>query len=261
MTLDTSKPLGSEAPSSIDDYMRADKAAWQARLNVDHVFSLTGSLIDEVAAGGGKHRQVTMAELAADPTPVADDGVVYTKDVAAATELFFIGHGGTAVQLTAAGLLAVTKLNVDPVIDGVSLDWNGSDLLEVQVDDDTIELDPTNALQFKQPTVTADATSAFIPSISFGRYQGNGIAGVRTIDTGVSAALILIHREYTGGTSYPPVFVTEQGYTVSGPGVDKTTLAYLSGANGNLLTLATTDALLNAAATWYDWIAIGGKYA
>ena len=52
----------------------------------------------------GEHTQVTLPELGADPTAVANTGFVYTKDDAGDTELFYRDDSGNIVQLSADGL-------------------------------------------------------------------------------------------------------------------------------------------------------------
>ena len=51
----------------------------------------------------GEHTQVTLPELGADPTVVANTGFVYTKDDAADTELFYRDDSGNIVQITKDG--------------------------------------------------------------------------------------------------------------------------------------------------------------
>ncbi len=51
----------------------------------------------------GEHTQVTLPELASDPTAVANTGFVYTKDDAADTELFYRDDSGNVVQITQDG--------------------------------------------------------------------------------------------------------------------------------------------------------------
>ena len=51
----------------------------------------------------GKHTQVTLPELGADPTAVANTGFLYTKDDAADTELFYRDDSGNVVQITEDG--------------------------------------------------------------------------------------------------------------------------------------------------------------
>ena len=71
------------------------KRAIAERLVVDH--SWAGDALD------GVHKQLTMPEQAADPTPVAATGFVYTKDVDGGTELFYQDAAGNVIPLTSAG--------------------------------------------------------------------------------------------------------------------------------------------------------------
>jgi hypothetical protein len=51
----------------------------------------------------GKHKKVTLPELAADPSAVANTGFVYTKDDSADTELYYRDDSGNVVQITRDG--------------------------------------------------------------------------------------------------------------------------------------------------------------
>ncbi len=51
----------------------------------------------------GEHTQVTLPELGADPSAVANTGFLYTKDDAADTELFYRDDSGNIVQITQDG--------------------------------------------------------------------------------------------------------------------------------------------------------------
>jgi len=56
-TYDTNTPLGSDDPAEADDRMREIKSALQERLNVEHVFDLTGTEVS--GANTGKHTDIT----------------------------------------------------------------------------------------------------------------------------------------------------------------------------------------------------------
>jgi len=56
-TYDVATPVGTDAPSVIDDRIREVKAALQERLNVEHVFDLTGTEVSH--ANSGKHTDIT----------------------------------------------------------------------------------------------------------------------------------------------------------------------------------------------------------
>ena len=88
------QPLGSDDARFGDDHIRYVKVDIGERMVVDHSWAGT--------ADDGKHKQVTMPE-GANPAQIANTGILYTKDVAGKTELFYIDDTGAAIQLTTAG--------------------------------------------------------------------------------------------------------------------------------------------------------------
>jgi len=66
------------------------------RAEVDHDWDDT--------TDAGKHTQITFVDpLGADPADVADEGMLYTKDVSTKAELFWKDEDGNVLQLSAAG--------------------------------------------------------------------------------------------------------------------------------------------------------------
>ncbi len=100
-SIDISAPTGQDDPSEADDNMRRIQAGYQQRLDVDHVFALSGTTVD--AADTGEHKKVTFNTNISNPTPVAGKGHLYMK----MGELFYQDATNTAKQLTDSG-----KLNV-----------------------------------------------------------------------------------------------------------------------------------------------------
>lgn len=99
---DTATPLGTDAPSTLDDQDRLTKEAVQERMNVDHYWPLTGTQVSDVDVG--EHRKATFHEpLGADPTTATNKGHVYMKDIAGVVELFWKDESGNVLQLTTAG--------------------------------------------------------------------------------------------------------------------------------------------------------------
>ena len=76
--------------------IRAFKLDTRERITVDHSFAGT--------ADDGAHKKVTLLKQSVDPTTVANTGYLYTKDVAAITELFWRDSAGTVLQLTTNGI-------------------------------------------------------------------------------------------------------------------------------------------------------------
>jgi len=60
--MDIATPAGSDDPAEADDRMREIKAAVQERLNVEHVFDLTGTEVSH--ADTGKHTDITCDSIA-----------------------------------------------------------------------------------------------------------------------------------------------------------------------------------------------------
>lgn len=60
-TYDIATPVGTDAPSVLDDRDRETKAAVQERLNIEHVFDLTGTQVS--AANTGKHTDITCSSV------------------------------------------------------------------------------------------------------------------------------------------------------------------------------------------------------
>jgi len=100
-TLDCATPVGTDAPSTIDDKIRETRYGFQERLNVDHYFALSGTQVSDAAAG--QHRQVEFYGPISTPTNAADKGFLFTKDASAKAELTWLDEDGNEIQLTSAG--------------------------------------------------------------------------------------------------------------------------------------------------------------
>lgn len=100
-TYDTDWPLGSDAPSVLDDSDRLIKDAVQERMNVDHYWPLTGSEVSDSATG--QHRQIEFYGPIATPTSAANKSWLYSKDVTAKAELHWLDEDDNEIQLTSAG--------------------------------------------------------------------------------------------------------------------------------------------------------------
>lgn len=107
-TWDESKPAGSRAVSLGDDDIREFKRAIRERLAEDHRFyaSETG----ETIVGG--HDKVTLGEVAADPTQVANAIILYSKLTGSYAELYSRHENEALQQLTRNGQLWIAALDV-----------------------------------------------------------------------------------------------------------------------------------------------------
>ncbi len=92
------QPADTENVSLGASRIRAHKLAVRERLIIDH--SHAGDADD------GKHKQITFVNpLGADPGDVADEGMLYTKNVSAKAELFWKDEDGNVIQVTSGGVL------------------------------------------------------------------------------------------------------------------------------------------------------------
>lgn len=100
-TLDTAVPAGSDLPSIIDDSINDTKTSLQERLDVDHEFNITGTIVDANETTAGKHTQVTFAAAIATPTPITNQAILYIKVVDSKDELHYKSEtSGNEIQIT-----------------------------------------------------------------------------------------------------------------------------------------------------------------
>ena len=107
-TIDCANPVGTMAPSVLDDYARNDKYGWAERLNVEHYFALTGTQVSDAATG--QHRQIEFYGPITKPTSAANKSWLYAKDVSAKTELHWEDEDGDEVQFTSGGVFNIALL-------------------------------------------------------------------------------------------------------------------------------------------------------
>lgn len=105
-TYDTNTPLGSDAPSVLDDAHRETKKAVRERENVDHYWPLDGTQVSD--ADTGEHRKVTIRTLT--PTEVAALSATkaYLYRLSTDGELYFKDADNNTLQLTRGG-----RVNLD----------------------------------------------------------------------------------------------------------------------------------------------------
>jgi len=97
-TYDTVTPDGGDDPAEADDRIRETKAAIQERLNVEHVFDLTGTEVS--GANTGKHTDITTTSI------VNAGALANTGNVTINTDKFTID--AATGNVVAAGTLGVT---------------------------------------------------------------------------------------------------------------------------------------------------------
>lgn len=110
-------PPDSQAKSQGAQRIRELKQDIRERLEIDHIF---GGMDD---VDSGKHKQVTLKQLANAPATESDEVALYSKDVSGSPELFYRPKSsGAEVQLTSAGKLALagTILPVGCILDYIA---------------------------------------------------------------------------------------------------------------------------------------------
>jgi len=107
-SIDCATPVGTDSPSTLDDKDRETRYGFAERLNVDHMFALTGTSLSDSATG--QHRQVEFYAPVSTPTNAADKGFLYTKDVTAKAELHWLDESNNEIQFTSAGAFNVGLL-------------------------------------------------------------------------------------------------------------------------------------------------------
>jgi hypothetical protein len=122
---DETKPAGTRSPTLGDDDIREFKEQIRERLAVDHDTRSDESGAESITTPTGTigyHVKVTLTERAADPTNVANAGILYTKDSGGISELYYEDSAGTVKQLTTNGELNITNavlLTTDQTVAGV----------------------------------------------------------------------------------------------------------------------------------------------
>ena len=255
-----SQPQGTEAPPTLDNYIRAFKIGVQERLNVDHYMPASGgdtptgtTTWETEANDAGKHRQVAFqAVLADDPSAGDGEGILYTLSVDDAVELCWEVDGSDPRQLTKAGRLALVEADFAEVVTEDSiLTWTGG-VLSLAVDDDTIEYD--EGLKIKVPEAGADATEVFAPVMATGHYSGNGNSAEWAFDVGFTIRRLEIKG--TSGTNAPVMVQTDgsatKAYGGSGGNWDGSVALVTDG-----FKLTTANVAMNGSGVDYVWTAIG----
>ena len=91
--VDAANPADDAIVSQFPANERASRTDIAALIEIDHT------------EADGKHKKVTLPELASDPANVADTGFLYTKDDSTDTELFYEDAAGNVVQVTEDGAM------------------------------------------------------------------------------------------------------------------------------------------------------------
>lgn len=155
-TYDTSTPAGSDAPSTIDNRIREDKAASQERNDVDHVWTFTGTQVSD--ANVGEHRKITYSGTISDPTQVAGTAHLFMQS----DELRWQDDTNTAFNLTDAGTLNIIEADLlatltnDTYFTAIDNAGTGTvDLIKADTNDVAVLPDDSQTATNAAPTFTA----------------------------------------------------------------------------------------------------------
>lgn len=95
-------------------------------LNTDHDFNT------------GHHANVGLVEQSGNPAAVANTGFFFTKDVAGITEVFYMDSAGTVKQITSAGTILLSALDIAiNSVDGTKLALGGDTIGDIMAYDGT----------------------------------------------------------------------------------------------------------------------------
>jgi len=126
MVWDKEKPQGNQKIRLSDDEIRANNAALEAAIDLDHDFTTGGTQT-------GEHHKVTLQKQETDPSEEADKGKLYTKVEDEEVELFYRDKTAAHIlQLTRKGdhaLFAKGDRIIQPQ-DTASLGWTIVDTLD-----------------------------------------------------------------------------------------------------------------------------------
>lgn len=90
-TWNSALPADSEDAKDGASRIRAFKTDVVERVQVDHSFALD--------ANDGAHKKVTLLEQGSDPTPAANTGFVYAKDLSGVTQIYYMDSAGTITPM------------------------------------------------------------------------------------------------------------------------------------------------------------------
>lgn len=121
-TWDETIPPGTESISLGDNRIREFKYAIRERLAEEHYFYQDETGHSDV----GLHKKITLLELAADPTVLANSAILYTKETATKAEIWNMFETNNAYQWSYLGKLWINALNVSGQINKDLIRFNGT---------------------------------------------------------------------------------------------------------------------------------------
>ena len=185
-TYDTATPLGSDAPSVIDDRIREVKQSIQERMNVEHYWPLTGTQVSDSEAG--QHRYIEFYAPISTPTYAANKGFFYTKDVNSVLEFHCLDESNNEVQITSGGYIYGNNLKASSVLTASIADANITNALMA---DDSIDSDQYVDGSIDTAHIAdANITAAKIANLTPDDYAGDGDSDSRESITYVNGMIM-----------------------------------------------------------------------
>jgi len=204
---------------------------------------------------------VTFYSAIATPTPDSGKAYAYTKAAGdpELVELHFICNGSSEKQLTVDGALNIVIGELTPLVDGTTIYENGSNVLAVQLDDDTLEYDATAKVRIKTAALPTEgdsnAESIESPILARGDYSGNGTS--QDIETGLDILWAVLTRVADGTANLEIVRRNNSTWTVkNGEGTNYTGANQVSVESDGTITVGS-NSTMNEVAANYGWVALG----
>ncbi len=191
-------PASTEEATGGDDEIRDLKRNVRERMEVDHDFDDTGG--DDT----GEHTKVTLRVRTA-PTQEADKGILYSKDVSAKAELFYIDEDGNEVQMTDAGTINVGAATL-PAVDTQTLVKDPVDATKLmRIDVGAVGTGTTKVLTMPNENINLDTSSGSFAPLS---HDHASLTLAETTAPSTSASEGAVYTKDTGGQ--PELFYREE---------------------------------------------------
>jgi len=222
-TFDTDTPVGTDAPSVIDDRIRELKDALQERLAVEHVFAKTDSEVS--GANTGKHSDITATSLtsagAISGTTIGGTDITASGAVAGATAAI-TGNATVGGTLGVTGVATVAKGSLLASSDAPTTD---AMIANKKYVDDTAVVGVESSPESKTVAVSGDT------------WKACTLADV----TVKSLVILKIKHNYAGQSSLCVRPKSETGYDFDSTlGVDDQGANFARGASGDYFIVVTT---------------------
>lgn len=173
-TYDTATPLGTDAPSTLDDSDRNIKAAVQERMNVDHYWPLTGTEVSDTDIG--YHRDIHFRST------TGTDPILGVEAVSGTDELKYTDSDGNVIYMTSGGILNSVNLTGNQTIAGTKTFSGDIDPTSYStssggfLDEDDMSSDSDTAIASQQSIKAYVDTSIAFSSLTGVDSDGNSLA-------------------------------------------------------------------------------------